>query len=1083
MNRKKRFSKAAAIILVMLLSTGMFLHHVCAQAPQSGSEAAVEEREEETGGKSKGEGREDIKLQKEKMENQEEEKEDKEEKKDEEEKKENDEEARKAEQDDAATEKKSAEEPVTDGEKMDNTDNTDAPGDREDDGEDVDAALDKETEDESGTMNSTSDDSEKNTGDAAAEQGDGAERVNSEEQQEKTGEDGAGDEEANGSLEEKGAPEDPAAVPAVDPMLRMKSGAMLRATSPQDASAYFHATISANMESYSSGATAIYSVKYKIDRESIHEGDYIYVSVPPELVKSVDFSVSAQHFSNVEDQGNGQYKLTFGPGAESALSGSFSMFLATNEVDEQKTGPVTVGSDSSSITVNAKGPTGTGVLTDVINKDAADNGSAVGYGDYDYSEGYGDSAAQIGVLTRDPGSIKYRLYINEKEGVLSNIVVTDSLPDGMAFDRGRGVEVTDKGSGDAVDDSLYSVSTSGGRLVFRYPGTLTGAIQINYWVVLTSAEPLRGKYTNRADITYEQDGKPYSDHRNYILQGSDYSAANGEKSVDKTEISTDPEDQTVTYTIKFWNNNGFAAGEVSLDDILDPHVRFISASPNEYFSITQDADDPQTIHLVNTKDISGSTTVYVRFMCDFSDVPVGYTVENTVGGNTTKTKKTGGQVTFTASKTVDGEMPDANQTFLFELLDSEGGVLQTKSNSGGEITFDTVPLTKGDLGRTLTYALREKPDQESSLTLDETVYTVLVTVADEADENGVISADVTYQKNGEIVEAAVFNNTTPEEPDIPEEPEKPEEKKVTAEGVKTWKDEDNKEGKRPDSITIHLLADGSEIDKKVVTEADGWKWTFCDLPELKDGKTVTYTVNEDPVQGYTTSYDGLNVTNTYIPDKPEEPEKPEEPDKPEEPEKKETRSYTAVKSSDTAGQLVQAGDQITYRILVRNTGNTALTGLWIRDYIPQYTKYISAGQGGQRGAIDGKQHVDWFIPHIAGGKEAAVTFTVEVLDCVPDGTIIHNTAHTEDTEKPEQPELNTPRNPEDKTNRVEHFYKASAADKKTGSSRGTGGYTSHDRIHRSTSPDTGDSSQILAFLVPCLLSAAALFLLLKKKRS
>lgn len=501
--------------------------------------------------------------------------------------------------------------------------------------------------------------------------------------------------------------------------LALKDGSVvtIAVTDAQDASAFFHGTITANKESYASSSTAIYSVKYRLDRGSIHEGDFIYVSVPPELVSGVDLSVSSQHFSGVEDLGNGQYKLTFAKGAESALSGSFSMFLTTAEVDEQKTGPVTVGNDSSSITVNPKGPSGPGVFTDTINKDAADNGDAVGYGDYDYSEGYGDSAAQIGVLKTDPGAIKYRLYINNKEAEIANIVVTDTLPDGMEFDPDRPIEVLDRNTGEPVDGGLYQVSVSGNTLTFRYPGTLSGTLQVNYWVVLTSDDPLAGKYTNRADITYEQDGTPYAEHKNYILQGSSYSAANGEKSVDKTEISDDPEDQIVTYTIKFWNQKGFAAGEIVLEDVLDPHIQFLSASPNAYFSIVQDPDDPQIIHLENTQDISGTTTVYVRFMCDFSNVPVGYTVENTVGGNTTKTKKIGGQAVLTAEKTVDGAEPGADQVFDFELLDADGKVLQTKQNSGREVLFDTLKYGKQDLGKTysLFAPLPEVPEMEAEV--------------------------------------------------------------------------------------------------------------------------------------------------------------------------------------------------------------------------------------------------------------------------------------------------------------------------------------------------------------------------------
>ena len=90
-------------------------------------------------------------------------------------------------------------------------------------------------------------------------------------------------------------------------------------------------------------------------------------------------------------------------------------------------------------------------------------------------------------------------------------------------------------------------------------------------------------------------------------------------------------------------------------------------------------------------------------------------------------------------------------------------------------------------------------------------------------------------------------------------------KTVTVTGTKTWKDENNKYG-RPDKVTINLLADGVKIDSKEVTENDSWTYTFDNLPMYKDGKKITYTVNEDKVKDYDTSYDGYNVTNTYNPE-------------------------------------------------------------------------------------------------------------------------------------------------------------------------------------------------------------------------
>ena len=89
--------------------------------------------------------------------------------------------------------------------------------------------------------------------------------------------------------------------------------------------------------------------------------------------------------------------------------------------------------------------------------------------------------------------------------------------------------------------------------------------------------------------------------------------------------------------------------------------------------------------------------------------------------------------------------------------------------------------------------------------------------------------------------------------------------RVVIEGKKTWADNDNYEKKRPVQITIRLLADDVEIDSKIVTEADGWKWKFPDQPKYKDGKEIVYRITEDRVKGYLSDIRGFDVLNTYAP--------------------------------------------------------------------------------------------------------------------------------------------------------------------------------------------------------------------------
>ena len=85
---------------------------------------------------------------------------------------------------------------------------------------------------------------------------------------------------------------------------------------------------------------------------------------------------------------------------------------------------------------------------------------------------------------------------------------------------------------------------------------------------------------------------------------------------------------------------------------------------------------------------------------------------------------------------------------------------------------------------------------------------------------------------------------------------------------KVWDDKENKDGLRPDKVTVRLLADGQEVAVKEITATDNWQASFTDLPVYKEGKKITYTITEDPVAGYTSNIDGFMVTNRHRPPTP-----------------------------------------------------------------------------------------------------------------------------------------------------------------------------------------------------------------------
>ena len=117
--------------------------------------------------------------------------------------------------------------------------------------------------------------------------------------------------------------------------------------------------------------------------------------------------------------------------------------------------------------------------------------------------------------------------------------------------------------------------------------------------------------------------------------------------------------------------------------------------------------------------------------------------------------------------------------------------------------------------------------------------------------------EVAYSLDNKLKVVTVTNTHIPEETAVPVE--------------KVWNDGNNQDGKRPASITINLLANGSKVDSIALNEANQWKHTFKELPKNAGGQTITYTVEEVKVGGYTSvitgnAVNGYTVTNTHTPE-------------------------------------------------------------------------------------------------------------------------------------------------------------------------------------------------------------------------
>lgn len=93
---------------------------------------------------------------------------------------------------------------------------------------------------------------------------------------------------------------------------------------------------------------------------------------------------------------------------------------------------------------------------------------------------------------------------------------------------------------------------------------------------------------------------------------------------------------------------------------------------------------------------------------------------------------------------------------------------------------------------------------------------------------------------------------------------------INVAGEITWNDDNDRDRKRPASVTVRLLANAVEVDQKTVTpDANGnWSFSFDGVAKYKNGQPIQYKVYLDSLDnGYSTGTDGYNPIAIRTPDK------------------------------------------------------------------------------------------------------------------------------------------------------------------------------------------------------------------------
>ena len=177
---------------------------------------------------------------------------------------------------------------------------------------------------------------------------------------------------------------------------------------------------------------------------------------------------------------------------------------------------------------------------------------------------------------------------------------------------------------------------------------------------------------------------------------------------------------------------------------------------------------------------------------------------------------------------VEGLRPEKIEFQLYKNGKAEGKPVALSAGNDWKVTFSALPDKDND-GNVITYTVKEVKVP--------THYTA------ESQEAQFVDG-----------KATITNKRTPETTEVTVK--------------KVWDDAQNQDGLRPSTITVHLLANGEEVQAATLSgEGDTWSHSFTDLPVYKNGQKLVYTVTEDTVANYSTAIEGSTITNTYKPGK------------------------------------------------------------------------------------------------------------------------------------------------------------------------------------------------------------------------
>ena len=205
-----------------------------------------------------------------------------------------------------------------------------------------------------------------------------------------------------------------------------------------------------------------------------------------------------------------------------------------------------------------------------------------------------------------------------------------------------------------------------------------------------------------------------------------------------------------------------------------------------------------------------------------------------------------------------GTRPTSIDVQLYADNVAVGGVVTLSADNNWFHTWPELPKNVNENGvkREIKYSVNETEIPEGY------IGKVTKTIS-KADENKVTNVSFkitnTYE-NGKLIIEKEFDIA-------PWEPFTPDDSPMDIPVIKTWNDNNNKDGNRPASVVVRLLANGTQVAVAELNAGNNWRYTFAGMPRIDENKErINYTITEDPVEWYKAQINGFNIRNNYEPE-------------------------------------------------------------------------------------------------------------------------------------------------------------------------------------------------------------------------